>query len=88
MGRRHYRAPLSRASGSVKTLEGSIAVLVRGFLGGWAALGLLGFPPHQAAGAGLAAGLAGALVEGLSGGRTDNFWVQLVPSLTAWWILG
>jgi phytol kinase len=88
IGRRHYCSPFSRASGSEKTLEGSIAVLVGGFLGGWAALGLLEFPPLPAAGAGLAAGLAGALAEGLSGRRTENFWVQLIPSLTAWWILG
>ncbi len=88
IGRRSYRSPLSRGSGSVRTLEGSIAVLFGGFLGGWAALGLLGFPPIPAAGTGLAAGVVGAIAEGLSGGNADNFWVQLLPSLAAWGILG
>jgi len=87
-GRRKYRSPLSRGQGSTRTLEGSLAVLAAGFLGGWAALDLLGAPPLSSLGVGLIAGAVGALAEGLSGEGTDNLWVQLLPSLTAWWFLG
>ena len=29
----------------------------------------------------------GAVAEGLSGPGSDNFWVQLIPSLASWWFL-
>ena len=87
-GRMEYSPPLSRGRGPVRTLEGSVGVLVAGFLGGWGALGLLGFPPLSSLGVGFVAGLVGGVSEALSGRGTDNLWVQLLPSLTAWWFLG
>jgi dolichol kinase len=87
-GRKTYSPPLSRGRGPSRTLEGSLAVLGAGSLGGWAALGLLGHPPLSALGIGFVAGLVGAVSEALSGRGTDNLWVQLLPSLTAWWFLG
>jgi dolichol kinase len=87
-GRRGYSPPFSRGAPPSRTVEGSLAVLVAGFLGAWAALDLLGYPPRFALGIGVLCGLVGALSEGLSGRGTDNLWVQLLPSLTAWWFLG
>jgi phytol kinase len=87
-GRRRYGSlPLYRRR-SVRTLEGSMAVLGGGFLGGWAALDLLGYSPLLAVGVGLLAGAVGAVSEGLSPEGTDNLWVQLLPSLASWWFLG
>lgn len=71
-----------------RTLEGSIGVLALGSLGGWGALGVLGFGTLAALGAGLAAGVTGAVAEALSWKGTDNFWAQLLPALVAWWLLG
>jgi phytol kinase len=87
-GRRRYRSlPLNRRR-SVRTVEGSLAVLGGGFLGGWAALDLLGYAPLLCVGGGLLAGAVGAVSEGLSPEGTDNLWVQLLPSLASWWLLG
>lgn len=87
-GRRRYTPPLLAGRDPPRTMEGSLAVLFAGLLGAWAALGLLGYPPLSALGIGFLAGLVGAVSEGLSGNETDNLWVQLLPSLTAWWFLG
>jgi phytol kinase len=73
---------------STRTVEGSLAVLVGGFLGGWAALDLLGHSVLASVGIGLLAGAVGAVAEGLSPEGTDNFLVQLLPSLVSWWFLG
>ena len=78
--------PGSRTSS--KTLEGSVAVLLLAGLGSWAALALLGFEPFPAAGAGLVSGAVAAVAEALSWKRTDNLWVQLLPAVVAWWLLG
>jgi phytol kinase len=87
-GRRRYGSlPLNRRR-SVRTVEGSLAVLGGGFLGGWAALDLLGYPLLLSVGVGLLAGTVGAVSEGLSPEGTDNLWVQLFPSLVSWWLLG
>ena len=87
-GKRRYASPLSGGESASRTVEGSLAVLSAGFLGAWAALGLLGYPPLSALGIGFLAGLVGAVSEGLSGRATDHLWVQLLPTLTAWWFLG
>jgi phytol kinase len=87
-GKRRYRSPFRGSEPSFRTLEGSLAVLLGGFLGGWAALGLLGYATLLSVGVGFLVGLVGALSEGLSPGGTDNLWVQLLPSLASWWFLG
>ncbi|MGW8267528.1 MAG: hypothetical protein ACWGSQ_14270, partial [Longimicrobiales bacterium] len=88
-GERTYAPLLSGGDAPARTVEGSLAVLFAAFLGAWAALGLLGYPPLPALGIGFLAGLVGAVNEGLGGGwGVDNLWLQLLPSLTAWWFLG
>lgn len=87
-GTRTYRSPLVRPGGAVRTVEGSLGVLGGGILGGWAALGVLGYPAVPALTLGLVAGGVGALAEGLTPGKMDNLWVQLLPSLAVWWFLG
>lgn len=87
-GRRPYEPPFSLGKAATRSVEGSMAVLAMGFLGAWAALGLLGYSTFQSVGVGLACGLLGAGAEAVSGKGTDNLWVQLLPSLIAWWLLG
>lgn len=87
-GRRRYRPLFLPAGSPARTLEGSMAVLAAGFLGGWAALDLLGFGLGPAVGVGFLSGLAGAVTEGVSGPGTDNLWMQPAASLVAWWFLG
>jgi phytol kinase len=87
-GSRRYRSPLTRAHPSYRTAEGSAAVFLVGGLGAVVGLLLLGFGPGPALGGGVACGLLGALAEGASSHGTDNLWMQVVPSLGAWWMLG
>lgn len=87
-GRRTYGSLPLGGCRSTRTVEGSLAVLAGGFLGGWAALDLLGHSVLTSVGIGLLAGAVGALSEGLSPEGTDNLWVQLLPSLVSWWFLG
>ena len=86
-GRRGLPAPFWAGTGSRRTLEGSLAVFLCGALGTVIATSLLGYPFHQAVGAGLLCGGSGAVAEALSGPATDNFWTQIVPTLVAWWWL-
>ncbi len=82
-GRHRYRVPSLAGVPATRSLEGSSAV----FLGGAAAafLGLLiaGHSPVTAALTGLAAGLAGALVEAFSTHGLDNLTVQLAAAAAA-----
>jgi len=87
-GRHRYFSPLSSEHQRSRSLEGSLAVFLAGSLGAGLALALLGSSFSQALGIGLACGAAGAVAEALSGPGTDNLWVQLIPSLLAWWFLG
>jgi len=87
-GRRPYSPPFSLGKTPIRSVEGSLAVFVLGFLGAWAALGLLGYPLFQGMGVGFACALTGAGGEAVSGKGTDNLWVQFFPALTAWWLLG
>jgi dolichol kinase len=87
-GRRPYSPPFSLGRTPTRSVEGSLAVLVLGFLGAWAGLALLGYPLLQSMGVGFACALTGVGGEAVSGKGTDNFWVQLLPALTAWWLLG
>ena len=88
-GRRVYALPLPWIEeGQKRTVEGSLAVAGVGFLAAAMALALLGEAPLSVLATGLACGVAGAGAEALSGHGTDNFWVQLIPSLLGWWVLG
>jgi len=87
-GRHRYSSILKRDRERTRSLEGSLAVFLVGSLGAGVALLLLGFSGPEALGIGLVSGAAGGVVEALSGPRTDNLWVQLVPSILAWWLLG
>jgi phytol kinase len=88
LGRRRYRSPLARRDSHTRSLEGSAAVFVVGSGAATVALILQGFSTPESLWTGVLCGAAGAVAEGLSGPGTDNLWVQLVPSLSAWWLLG
>ncbi len=93
VGRRWGRVRWGFAGGRTRpdsrpSFRGSLAVFLLGFLGAWAALGLLGHPPVEALWVGGVVGAFGAMVEGLSPRGTDNLWLQLLPALLAWWVLG
>ncbi|MFH1763305.1 MAG: hypothetical protein ABIF09_03840 [Gemmatimonadota bacterium] len=87
-GRHRYSSPLARGNRMTRSAEGSLAVFLVGSLGAGVAIGLLDFSLPQALGIGLLCGAVGAVAEGLSGPGMDNLWVQLLPSLSAWWFLG
>lgn len=73
---------------AVRSVEGSLAVLGAGSIAAFVALIAGGIAPMAAAGAGLAAGAAGALVEAFSTHGLDNFTVQVAASGVAYLILG
>lgn len=87
-GRTSWTRFLPGSIASHRSLEGSLGVLVLGFLGGWVVLGVMGYGLMPALGGGLMAGSVGAVSEALSWKGTDNLWVQLLPSLASWWLLG
>ena len=87
-GRHKYRSFPWGPGAHLRSLEGSLGVFFVGAFGGSIALALLGHSLPQFLSVGLLCGAVGALVEGLSGDGTDNFWVQLAPALAAWWTLG
>jgi len=87
-GRHRYAFLFKRDRGRTRSVEGSLAVFLFGSVGAGVALGLLGFSYPQALGGALVCGATGGVAEAFSGPRTDNLWVQLLPSLVAWWLLG
>ncbi len=86
-GQRRYAPPFQKKGPDSRTIEGSLGVFLMGSLGASVAILLLGFPLTRALGVGLLCGGAGAGAEALSGQNTDNLWMQIIPALTAWWIL-
>jgi dolichol kinase len=86
-GRMRYGSPFGRGSGNRRSVEGSAAVFMAGTLGAVVALLMLGTGLKASVVTGLACGLVGAGAEALSSQGADNFWVQLLPSLTAWWLV-
>lgn len=85
-GRHYYRALPWNRGAPTKTVEGSLGVLVAGAVGAATALWLLGASAPEILAGGLACGTVGAIAEGFSWEESDNFWVQLLPSLMAWWL--
>ncbi|MGD2120401.1 MAG: hypothetical protein PVJ76_01585 [Gemmatimonadota bacterium] len=87
-GRHPFRGYPWADGAPTRTLEGSLAVFGAGTVGAAVALGLLGVSTVEVFGVGLACGATGAVAEGLSGKGSDNFWIQVIPSLMAWWLVG
>ena len=87
-GRHRFSRPFSGASERRRSLEGSLAVFLLGSLGACVALLILGYPIAVSWSRGLVCGAVGAVAEGASSPGSDNFWVQLLPALSAWWLLG
>lgn len=87
-GRHRYRVPFGRGRGHTRSLEGSISVFLAGALGGSIALAFLGIGFQEVVQVGLICGLVGAVVEAVSSHGTDNLFMQLGATLTAWWFLG
>lgn len=85
-GRHRFRVPSMGGVPAVRSLEGSAAVFAMGSLA--AVIGLLAFgrAPGEALLIGVAAGLAGALVEAVSTHGLDNLTVQLAASAVAYWL--
>jgi phytol kinase len=88
-GKHPYRVPSLAGVPAVRTVEGSLAVLVVGWAAAWIALAGMGV----AAGpsllfTALACGAVGAAVEALSYHGTDNLTVQVAVSLAAAWLAG
>lgn len=86
-GRRRFVAPFSEKGTDFRTMEGSLGVFLFGSLGAAGAILLLGFSAAQALSVGLLCGGCGAVAEAITGQDTDNLWMQILPALTAWWIL-
>lgn len=82
-GRHRYRVPSLAGVPATRSLEGSAAVLFTGALA--AAIGsvLAGLDPAAALRIGVAAGVAGALVEAVSTHGLDNLTVQVTASVVA-----
>ncbi len=87
-GRHTYASPLAGRRGERRSIEGSIGVAVVGGVGAWVALEILGVRGFQAAEVAIVCAVGGSIAEGLSGEGTDNFWLQVVPSIGAWWLAG
>ena len=79
-GRHRYSVPSLAGVPATRSLEGSAAVLTVGALAAGIGCLLAGFPPTSAVRLGLAAGVAGAVVEAVSNHGLDNLTVQLAAS--------
>lgn len=82
-GRHRYRVPSMGGVASTRSLEGSAAVFAAGAAATVIALLASGAPPAEAGLIGVAAGLAGALVEAVSTHGLDNLTVQVAASAAA-----
>jgi len=85
-GRHKYRVPSLAGVPATRSLEGSAAVFVVGWLAATVALWSLA-DPTRAVLVGLACAAVGALAEGLSNHGLDNLTVQVAASGTAWLLM-
>ncbi|MBD3868301.1 MAG: hypothetical protein IFK94_09260 [Acidobacteria bacterium] len=87
-GKHRYKVPSLGGVAATRSCEGSAAVLAMGI--GAACLGLFlgGYSAGSILTAGLACGVAGALVEAVSNHGLDNLTIQIASAGTAWLILG
>jgi phytol kinase len=86
-GRHRYRVPSLGGVPATRSLEGSAAVLLAGFLAAFAGLAVGGLPVSRALLIAVSCGLAGAAVEALSNHGLDNLTIQVAVSGTAWLFL-
>jgi len=86
-GRHPYRVPSLVGVPAERTLEGSAAVLLVGWVAASAALWSQGAGPGAPLVA-LACAVVGAAVEAASNHGLDNLTVQVAASLTAAWLMG
>lgn len=87
-GRHRYRVLSLAGVRATRSLEGSAAVFVVGWLVAFLGLTALGTTLPSALGIGLACGLGGMLVEALSSHGLDNLTIQLTASGIAYSLLG
>jgi phytol kinase len=87
LGRHRYRVPTLAGVPATRSLEGSAAVLVAGFLAAFLGLIVAGLPASRALSIALACGLVGAAVEAFSNHGLDNLTIQVAVSGTAWLFL-
>jgi phytol kinase len=85
-GKHKYRVPSLAGVPAIRSLEGSAAVFVVGWLAATVALWSLA-DPTRAVLVGLACAAVGALAEGLSNHGLDNLTVQVAASGTAWMLM-
>ena len=87
-GRHGYRVPSIGGVPAHRTLEGSTAVLLGGFVAASAGLFMFGIPPATALAVGAGCGVFGALVEAISNHGLDNLTIQVAASAAAFVMLG
>ena len=86
-GKHRYRVPSMGGVPAVRSLEGSAAVFAAGTMAAFCALMLRGTSPLAAAGAAVACGAAGAIVEAVSTHGADNLTVQVAAAGAAFLLL-
>lgn len=85
-GHYEYHIPSLIGKSTVKTWEGSAAMLIIGTTVAWIALIILGLDGMSALRIGLAAAAVGTVAEALSNAYIDNFTVQLFSTATAYFL--
>lgn len=81
-----YRIPSLIGAPCVKTVEGSLAMLLVSSVIGWLTLLLLGFNGIDALWIGAIAALVGTLVEALSNSNIDNFTIQFATTAIVYYL--
>jgi phytol kinase len=87
-GRHRYRVPSLAGVAAVRSVEGSAAVAVVSTVAAALAIMAVGVPAAEALRAGVAIGVAAALVEAVSHHGLDNLTLQLTGAGFAWLLLG
>lgn len=85
-GKHRYRVPSLAGVPATRSLEGSTAVFLGGFLAAYGALYLAGFRGSTALVMAFAAALSGTIAEAISTHGLDNLTVQLAASATAFFL--
>ncbi|HEX6559304.1 MAG TPA: hypothetical protein VF021_07570 [Longimicrobiales bacterium] len=85
-GRHTYRVPSLSGVPATRSVEGSGAVFIVGWLAAGIGLYASHATPQHSLLVGLAAGLAGALVESVSNHGLDNFTTQVAAAATAFFL--
>ncbi|MCI5052530.1 MAG: hypothetical protein MRY21_05275 [Simkaniaceae bacterium] len=86
-GKHHFKGPPIFGLGATKTLEGSFAIFLASLLAAIFSMAMLGVGPLQILWIAPIIGLLGAGMEALSIRAVDNFFVQMVASGTAYFLV-